>query len=263
MRVDNSPRALKPGQVDIWFCATHDRRLDSHFKQYEDLLAPDEVQQYEQVASSEQGRDYLISRALLRTVLARYCDAEPRDVELGSNKYGKPQLNAPDAALKFNTAHSHGLTLCAVSLAEVGVDAEYHSDAGGMLDAADDYLSARELQALRRYPAEEQLAIFFRFWTLKEAYLKARGEGLSIPLHDFSILLEKSEFAAFEGPNPENWDFQVLAQNEQYTAAVALRSPIAELNYFQTVPLAMAESQDTADDCLPKHETRNSSRISG
>lgn len=263
MRIDNTRRVLQSGQVDIWFCATQDRRLDSHFKSYEELISSEEREQYQQVASSDQGRDYLISRALLRTVLAQYCESAPADVVLSTNEFGKPQLDAQDAGLQFNTAHSPGLTLCAVSQAEVGIDAEYHSDAGGMLDAADDYLSARELQALRGQPVDDQLPLFFRYWTLKEAYLKARGEGLSIPLHDFSIILDKGEFAGFEGPDPENWDFRVLAQNEQYTVSLALHEHIESLNYFQTIPLADAAALHSAGDGLPKYEARSANRLTG
>lgn len=263
MHIDNSRRALQPGQVDIWFCATQDRRLDSHFKNYETLISDEEREQYQQMASSDHGRDYLISRALLRTVLARYCDTAADELALSANEFGKPQLDTKSDELQFNTAHSPGLTLCAVSRAEVGIDAEYHSDAGGMLDAADDYLSARELQALRSHPADGQLSLFFRYWTLKEAYLKARGEGLSTPLHDFSIILDEGEFAEFDGPDSEQWDFRVLAQNEQYTVSLALREHIESLNYFQTIPLATDEELPAAGEGLPKYEARSANRLTG
>jgi 4'-phosphopantetheinyl transferase len=231
---------LNPGHLDVWFCFTEDKRLQNFLSDYEELLSLSERQQYEQFSQGDHQQDYLVSRALLRWVLSKYCDAKPADLEFGVNQFGKPALLHPAVPdLQFNTAHTHGLTVCVVgSQFPVGIDAEYHSDSASLLRVADDYFSPLELQALHDKTSEdEKLADFFRYWTLKEAYLKSRGEGLSIPLHDFSVVLKDGAFKEFLGPDAGLWDFRLLLQDKNYTAALAMGGKINSQNLYNCVPL--------------------------
>lgn len=242
-------RILAPGAIDVWYCFTADPRLEDYQSQYEDILSDGERDQYEQFSEGDQRQEYLVGRALLRSVLAQYCHVQPQALAFGVNKFGKPELLRPAApALQFNAAHTHGLTVCVVgNHYPVGIDTEYHSDSASLLKVAEDYFSSLELQALNEHSRDEdKLTDFFRYWTLKEAYLKARGEGLSIPLHDFSVVLEEHGFKEFLGPDAQDWDFRLLLHNQNYTAAVAMAGKITQLKQYNCVPLGPVSEYDPA-----------------
>ncbi|WP_269620847.1 4'-phosphopantetheinyl transferase family protein [Zhongshania sp. BJYM1] len=234
-------RPLQIGHIDVWYCFTDDHRLNSRVDQYEAMLSPAELAQYQQLMHGSNGKDYLVSRALLRTVLSEYCDLAPEKISFCVNDFGKPELNNSEARgiIQFNTAHTSGLTVCVVTRDnDVGVDAESHAENQSVVNMADDYFSALELQALNSCSDDQKLDRFYRYWTLKEAYIKARGEGLSIPLHDFSIVLdEEGGFDGFIGPEADRWDFRVLCKNLNYTVALAMGGKIENVSYFHSLPL--------------------------
>ncbi|MBB5188513.1 MULTISPECIES: 4'-phosphopantetheinyl transferase family protein [Zhongshania] len=244
-------RSLSVGVVDVWFSFTNDNRLKAVQKEYEEMLSQSELEQYQQLKHVDNGWDYLVSRALLRTVLAEYCELSPQEIEFEVNGFGKPELDNSSVSpiIQFNTAHTSGLTVCVVTRDNaIGVDVECSAENPGILDVAEDYFSALELQALKSRDEAQQLDYFYRYWTLKEAYIKARGEGLSIPLHDFSVVLgNDGEFLEFFGPDAESWDFRLLGQNARYTAGLSMNGRIAGLNFFHSVPLGPQSEQNAAD----------------
>ena len=256
-------RSLHKGIVDVWFCFTNDNRLRLAQENYEAMLSQSELQQYQQLKHIDNGWDYLVSRALLRTVLAEYCELTPDELEFQVNDFGKPELSNSNLStvIQFNTAHTNGLTMCVVTCDDaIGVDAECRAENPSILDVAEDYFSTLELQALKCRDEAQQLDYFYRYWTLKEAYIKARGEGLSIPLHDFSVVLgSDGEFEEFIGPEAECWDFRLLCQNADYTAALSMNNQINGLNFFHSVPLG-AQSQHTAADAFNHQPTPASER---
>ncbi|MFT6577919.1 MAG: 4'-phosphopantetheinyl transferase [Zhongshania sp.] len=241
------------GHVDVWYCFTDDHRLNGRLDQYEAMLSPAELEQYQQLIHGNNGRDYLVSRALLRTVLSEYCGLAPEKISFCVNAYGKPELSNSEAQglIQFNTAHTSGLTVCVVTRDnDVGVDVESRAENRSILNMADDYFSALELQALNGRADDQQLDYFYRYWTLKEAYIKARGEGLSIPLHDFSVVLDdQGAFSGFVGPEADRWDFGILCKNLNYTAALAMGGKIDSIAYFHSIPLGQ-QVELGADDAF-------------
>ncbi|MGB2255266.1 MAG: 4'-phosphopantetheinyl transferase family protein [Spongiibacter marinus] len=252
MNKASEQRRLSAGQVDVWCCATDDPRLLAKMDRYLNMLSDEEKQEYEQRQHAGQAEEYLASRAFLRTVLAQYTGQEPEQLTFDSNDFGKPFLPAHSDSVSFNAAHTHGLTLCAVtSGCDIGVDVEFQTDSQGMLDAADDYLSPAEMLALREVEEEGRLSVFFRSWTLKEAYLKARGKGLSIPLHDFSVLLNGLDVSRFDADDAERWELRLLAQDEDFTAAIAVAGKIAEIKAFHCLPLVEMSELGQLAELLP------------
>ncbi len=252
MKMTSEQRRLSVGQVDIWCCATNDPRLLAKMDRYLEMLSADEREEYNLRQHAGQAEDYLASRAFLRTVLAQYTGEQPESLEFSSNEFGKPFLKNYFDTVSFNAAHTHGLTLCAVaSGCDIGVDVEFQTDSQGMLDAADDYLSVEEMAALREVEDEGRLAVFFRSWTLKEAYLKARGQGLSIPLHDFSVMLDGMRVSRFDADDAEQWDLRLLAQDDDFTAALAVAGELSELNAFYCIPLVEVGELAHLADLLP------------
>lgn len=114
---------------------------------------------------------------------------EPAAVEFRHSKHGRPEL-VSDIGLQFNLTHTNGLIALAVTTqAPVGIDVEYLNRQAGIPKLASRYFSDEENSALYRLPAEAWSQRFYDLWTLKEAYLKACGTGLTTPLRDFSFSL--------------------------------------------------------------------------
>jgi 4'-phosphopantetheinyl transferase len=134
----------------------------------------------------------LVSRALARYLIAEVTQQEPESLRFSTNEYGKPFLvGLPD--IHFNLSHSHGVAVCALCRgAAVGVDVEdvgRHTD----LSIAGRFFSPAEADLVSTAPEAEKRALFFDIWTLKEAYIKAVGKGLSIPLNSFSFSVNESD----------------------------------------------------------------------
>lgn len=172
---------------------------------------------------------FIVAHGALRIILSRYLNVTPVRLRFGFNAYGKPSLDdeAGASKIRFNMSHSGGLALYAVAFErEIGVDVEYmRADLAGK-EIAERFFSRRETEALNTLAPEVLTEAFFNCWTRKEAYIKARGEGLSHPLHAFSVSLVPGEPAALlsvEGDAQElaRWTLVELMPNPDYKAALA------------------------------------------
>lgn len=168
---------------------------------------------------------FLVSHALVRDALSRYAPVHPAEWEFAFNAYGRPEIAQPAKwrDLRFNLSHSAGRAVVAVARGyEIGVDVEAVKEIEDMQKIAERFFSPVESAALRRDPE-----LFFDFWTLKEAYIKARGMGLALALHGFSFSLAEPgrPLVAFhEGcaDDPEAWDF-LLYRRDGFRLALAAR----------------------------------------
>jgi 4'-phosphopantetheinyl transferase len=135
----------------------------------------------------------------LRAILGRCLGVEPSCLRFSYGRFGKPALGGPTGAssVEFNLSHSGGLALVAASFGRrLGVDLERVDVARSGQEIAERFFSPREIAALRALPRERQIDAFFACWTRKEAYLKARGDGLSFPLDRFSVSVSPEEPAS-------------------------------------------------------------------
>ena len=158
---------------------------------------------------------FVIARALVRSQLSVYGPTPPRDWRFETNRHGCPFVVSTQAGtprLTFNLSHTAGLVALAVTRGRlVGVDVE------GVCrvvreDVAGRFFAPAEVRDLRALPAEVQPRVFFEYWTLKEAYIKARGMGLAIPLADFAFRLAPPaaptiQFVDGFDDRPERWQF--------------------------------------------------------
>jgi 4'-phosphopantetheinyl transferase len=196
----------------------------------ERLLAPDERARAERFYFDRDRRNYVIGRAALRAIVARYVGIAPRKLEFVYGPQGKPALVRAQNAigLELNLAHSHRLALCAVARgAMVGVDVEYVRALPDAMEIAERYFSAAEVGALRAQPSGERLQAFFGLWTLKEAYVKAIGEGLSCGLDQFevkSVPGEPVRLASIGGDRAQahRWSLVDFAPEPGYVGAAAI-----------------------------------------
>lgn len=242
-----APRTLVPGQVDLWFCATSAVGVDAALgatraealARCEVFLDDDELAHSRRLRFPQHQREYILSHALLRTTLSQYADIAPKQWSFLRNAFGKPHLIETVGAerLRFNLSHTHGLSVCAVTLdCDLGVDVEFHANRESLLEVADHYFSQREIADLRMLPKAVQGDVFFRYWTLKESYIKARGEGLSIPLDSFSFHFPADSDVGFidhADTHAENaWRFQWMEPSSLHSAAVAIKSTQLDLQLF-------------------------------
>jgi len=169
---------------------------EDRVQRYLAQLQPDEMDRYRRLRFDVDRQGYLVTRALVRAVLSRYLARPPEAWRFVRTRHGRPLIadaegDPEEGWLSFNLSNTRGLVACAVARSrEVGVDVEWTGRPTEALAVAEQVLSPLELAHLRALPKAEQRERFFDYWTLKEAYLKARGGGLSVPLRGFSVLLE-------------------------------------------------------------------------
>ena len=192
-----------------------------------------------------------ITRALQRTVLSQYADTSPSEWRFSQDAAGKPYVAAPTASLSFNLSHTSEWVVCAVARHPfIGVDIEHCERNATIVPLAKRFFSPQEYLELLRFPTGEQKSRFFDYWTLKEAYIKARGEGISLGLNRFGFELEPTGKIGFYcdselQDDPQLWHFGLSSGQGDHRMALALkpRSLLRDLNiqYFLTIPLCSTE----------------------
>jgi 4'-phosphopantetheinyl transferase len=198
---------------------------------YRALMSGDELERMARFVFESDRRAFLLTRALVRTTLSRYAPVPPADWRFIANAHGRPEIldrpaGVPD--LRFNISHTTGLIACAVTIGrEVGVDVE-HIVRALTHDVAGRHFAPAEVNDLRRLPEDQQRRVFFDYWTLKEAYIKARGFGLALPLGDFAFKLNPphAPTIAFEPAledDPATWQFLQQWPTPQHRLALAVR----------------------------------------
>lgn len=238
---------LRQRQIHIWFTAPEQVSPGPQVEQYLAMLDDDERALAQRLRLPALRHTYIVAHALVRTSLSRYASVEPQDWSFVRNRYGKPEIAGPPAPpLRFNLSHTDGAVACAVGLEhDIGVDVENAERTIDFVTIARSSFSTHEQDALNALAPDAQRERFFSYWTLKEAYIKARGMGLSIPLDQFSFHLEGQRpvhitFDPRLADHPHHWQFARLRPSEGYLAAVALRRREAsdhDILAWETVPL--------------------------
>ena len=211
---------VDPDGIDDWYLLAA----------YHSVLSPEEATQQARFRFAEGRREYLVTRALVRSVLSAYTDVTPRDWSFVRNSHGRPEIAAPASArnLRFNLSNTRGLVACLVAEGrEVGLDVEDTHRRGETVGIADRFFSPFESASLRRQPAHRQRDRFFDYWTLKEAYIKARGMGLAIPLDHFSYHLDEGgpiriSFEPELPDDPSRWQFSLVSLGGRHRVATAI-----------------------------------------
>ena len=165
-------------------------RLDAAPEPFYATLSDDERSRAARFRFERDRRRFVVARGALRELLGRYLDTDPGQIRFIYNAFGKPELDPDFGRLNFNLAHSGDIALIAIARdADVGVDVERIDGRGesSYADVAQNFFSATEVDALSRVPSHLYDQAFFSCWTMKEAYVKGRGEGLTLPLTSFSV----------------------------------------------------------------------------
>lgn len=237
------PKTLKleRGEVHVWRAS-----LDLEEPSIQSLLRTlcvEEQQRAERFHFQKDCDRFIVARGLLRTLLSRYLDKKPSSLQFVYNQYGKPALSEAYGRnpLCFNLSHSHGLALYAVTQnRNLGVDLEYIRTDFPWEEIAERFFSPKENAVLRTLPLDMKHEAFFTCWTRKEAYIKATGKGLSLPLDQFDVSLiprEPAMLISIAGNQQAacHWSLQELITDPGYVAALAVEGTGWHLKCWQWV----------------------------
>lgn len=218
---------------------------------YLELMTDGERERNQRYKFEKSCIEHAITRALVRTVLSRYAaDIHPSDWRFTQGEHGKPELLNKPISIEFNLTHSSRYVICAVSSTmKVGVDVEHTARKNDVLTIADRFFSEQEVRELFALPEAKQRSRFFDYWTLKEAYMKARGEGISLGLGNFSFSfceVGSSQTISITmaeklNDNPADWYFQLDQPSPDQRFALAVKTagqklPL-DIKVFDIIPL--------------------------
>ena len=218
------------GATDVHIWRVSLEQSPKHVKRFRHLLSPDEHVRADRFHFEIDRTHFIVARACLRILLGHYLKRSPGEIKFSYSDYGKPQLADSDTTLKFNLSHSHGLALYAFTrIGEVGADIERIRSDFASEDIAQRYFSATETACLTQLPVQMRDEAFFNCWTRKEAFIKAKGMGLSLPLDQFDVAFEPSKPAAllltrWDKDEALRWSIQAIDVGRGYVAAVAVEA---------------------------------------
>jgi len=222
---------LAAGQVHVWLVRADDAALCMAC--CENLISTVERDRAARFKFEKDRRLYTAAHAALRSILAGYLNVAPGDLEFEIGQRGKPRL-APTFSidsLEFNLSHSSEVALIAVTRErEIGVDVEHVKKEFAFAEVAERYFTAREVSAIRALPQDLQRRAFYQCWTSKEAFLKAKGVGLSGELDEVEIHGQGRVQVKSTLPG---WYLSELNPCDGYVGAVALEGDESDLRRYQ------------------------------
>jgi 4'-phosphopantetheinyl transferase len=215
-------------RIDLWCTYISDIGDPSILSRYDALLSPNERTTQARFLFAKDQRRYLVTRALVRTVLSRYAAVRPEEWVFSAGLHGRPAISAPKTAvpLEFNVAHSGDLVIVGVTSGRtLGIDAECMETRTFDLEGLPRYFAPEERAAMLRLPPDQRHRRFFELWTLKESYIKARGKGLTIRLDSFRFVMTGKRGLSLHmrrgfGDSRTRWRLWQVDLRPDYLAAV-------------------------------------------
>ena len=233
-------------EVHIWRAALDHK--PSQVASLLDTLAEDEQERAGRFYFPVDRERFIVARGVLREILGLYLNSAAQSLSFCYGPFAKPALACESAGntIHFNMSHSNGVALYAFTRGrEIGIDLEFIREDLEVEQLAGRFFSQREIATLRALPVALRKYAFFLCWTRKEAYIKARGEGLSIPLDQFDVSLIPGEPAALLSTQPDTdealrWSLRNLAPASGYAAALASKGCDWTLSCWQWPGPALA-----------------------
>ena len=221
-------------EVHVWYLLV-DHSADAPLQAVRPLLSPEEQDRLGCIRHERDRQLFEMSRGVMRSVLASYLGCQGREIRFAANNYGKPILHVESRCppLQFNLTHSRGAIALAVSRQrEVGIDVEERHRIVEYLALAERFFAAGEASHLRELPEEQRREAFFAIWTLKEAFVKAIGRGLSFPLDAFCFDLDFDRLIGFRplvDYVSSDWHFHQFDLGDHHRGAVAAHNPAGDV----------------------------------
>jgi len=233
-------KAIDPKTVEIW--SFHKKSAPT--QQVIDILSVGELERAKKFRFKEDYETYVFGRAILKQLLGAYLKLEPSTIELQTIKNGKPYFENEEG-LSFNISHSgEAIAFAFGQYEELGVDIEFRGRKVEFIELAQRFFSANEFEKLKQLSGEDLSIAFFNCWTRKEAFIKAKGDGLSFPLKEFEVSLFNNEETEllntfFSPPEKKEWSLISFQPYENYTGALAVKGTLDQIKYHEvdTLPL--------------------------
>jgi len=221
---------LSSNDVHLWRAKLD--QSDECVKQLTQMLSVEEQRKSERFHFDKDTKYFIVTRGVLRTILSRYLRVEPNRLQFGYRSNGKPYLTEKlnGEEICFNLSRSHSLSLYAFTRSrQIGVDIEYIVPIKEADQIVARFFSSYERTMWQQLPKDKKQEAFFHCWTRKEAYIKARGEGLSLPLDQFDVSFAPGEPAALfvtSGASDESsrWLLRALQPGPGYVGALVVDS---------------------------------------
>lgn len=233
---------LAAGEAHVWVA---DLEVDEDIRgRLSAALGESEIERSTRFRFARDRDRFVARRGVLRDLLGRYLGMPPERVRFRSTRFGKPELD-PEAQgrnLRFNLSHSHGLALIGIARdRDIGVDVERIVPERADRQVAERFFAPAEVAALQDFAGQAWVECFFHCWTRKEAYVKARGEGLSLPLHLFEVSVVPSP--APDSPavlgiagERERWRLESISVGPEYAAAAFVERPVRSITRLEWKP---------------------------
>jgi len=232
----NTKKLTYSNEVHVWRV-----KLDITQLQKESLLGmltADEVERVGRFRFERDQKQFIAARGMLRQLLGRYLGKPPHELRFEYEANGKPVLvtNAGYQTFRFNLSHSDTFALYAVSRdRNIGIDIERVRKDMDIEQIAQRFFTEYEIRSLERVPEKNRPGVFFQYWTRKEAFLKATGEGISFPMEEFDVsLLSRRVLSPITlvGDKRESsrWHVQDLFPGDGYVAAIAVEGCDCDLS---------------------------------
>jgi len=232
---------------DSWFSATEIPRLENDEAHVllarldeekaaplEQTLSNDERARAERFRFERDKKHFIVARGLLRKILGKYLNENPRLIRFEYNKFGKPSIaGESQTAIRFNLSHSDGLALYAVSRGrQIGVDVERIKPSLIEDEMLSQVFTSKEIAHFQNLNGNERNTFFFDCWTRKEAYLKACGSGLSLPANQIETLFSSQFSAQFANSQQTSFSLQNLPSISGYAAALAVEGNSPRVRFW-------------------------------
>jgi 4'-phosphopantetheinyl transferase len=227
---------LQDASVHVWAVVLDEESFD--VIRWRSLLSSDEQVRAAKFKFDRDRRRYVVAHTALREILAGYLETAAANLEFVEVGNGKPKLAASFGAsgFEFNLSHSHERALIAVARGrELGIDIEFINADFPFSEVAGRFFTAKEVAALRALPVHLQRHAFYKCWTSKEAFLKAKGTGLSGKLDEVEIALDNDDRVRIVARVP-GWSLAELSPGEDYEGAVVLASDAGRIQTYRWQP---------------------------
>jgi len=236
---ENPPAHLSLGEQEVHVWRVPLEASAAALASLQALLTADEIAKVRRFLFERDRTRALVAQALLRILAARYLQTSPSLLRFTTNAYGKPALASPDLPLQFNLSHSAHLVLYAFAWRRrLGIDVEYMRSTLNYDELSEYCFSPFERESLSGLAQDKKRVAFYNCWTRKEAYIKARGLGLSLPLDLFDVSLLPGEAAALLGSREDpaevqRWSMRQLAPGAGYAGALVVEGTDWQLRCWQ------------------------------
>ena len=231
----DAPLKLADGALHVW--QVNLDRSEDELGTFERILSADEIERAARFHFARDRQHYIAGRGMLRNILARYSHQPAPELVFAYGLRGKPVLAG--VPLQFNLAHSGGIAVLAVSRdRSVGIDIEQIRVVPNWEGISNSFFSVREREAIQSVPSIDRLFAFFTCWTRKEAYLKATGEGIGVPLDSFDVSVIPDSLPRLlrvqnASEESNRWHFHTLPLAAEYIGVAAHDGPIMSVQHFQ------------------------------